>query len=150
MTFLVREATVDDLEPLVSLTLAEAAEAEGHELSSEVVQAGIKAGLENPEVARYWVLEQKQTGVIGSISIVKEWSDWHASHYWWIQSLFIEPEFRGRGLLRHLLADVREKARLENVVELRLYVHRNNDRAIRAYEKAGFLESPHKIMTLFP
>lgn len=150
MTFQVREANATDLESLVSFVMAEAAETEGRELSPRVVRDGIRAGLENPDVARYWILEHDQAGVIGSISVVREWSDWHASFYWWIQSLFIKPEFRGQGFLRCLLAVVRERARLENVVELRLYVHQDNGRAISAYQKAGFLESPHKIMKMFP
>jgi GNAT superfamily N-acetyltransferase len=150
MIFQVREASVDDLEPLVSLTMAEAAEAEGRELSPKVLRIGIKTGIENPEVARYWILEHYQAGVIGSISIVKEWSDWRAGYYWWIQSLFIAPEFRGQGFLSHLLAAVKEKARLENAVELRLYVHQDNERAIRAYHRAGFLETPYRVLTTFP
>ena len=150
MTFKVREANLADLESLVSFIMAEAAEAEGRQLSPGAVRAGVRAGLENPDVARYWVLENDQAGVIASISIVREWSDWHASDYWWIQSLFIKPDYRGQGFLRHLLKVVRMKARLEDVVELKLYVHQDNRRAIAAYEKAGFLESPHKIMTMSP
>jgi GNAT superfamily N-acetyltransferase len=149
MAIQVREANPDDLESLVSLTTAEAAEAEGRELSPEVLRVGIQAGLENPKVARYWILEHNQAGVVGSISIVKEWSDWRAGYYWWIQSLFIEPEFRGQGFLSHLLTAVKEKARLENAVELRLYVHQDNKRAIRAYHRAGFLETPYRVLTTF-
>jgi GNAT superfamily N-acetyltransferase len=130
--------------------MAEAAEAEGRELSPTVLRTGIRTGLENPEVARYWVLEHHPAGVIGSISIIREWSDWRAGYYWWVQSLFIVPEFRGQGYFSHLLTAVKEKARLENAVELRLYVHQNNERAISAYHRTGFSETPYKIMTTSP
>jgi ribosomal protein S18 acetylase RimI-like enzyme len=36
----------------------------------------------------------------------------------------------------------------QNGLELRLYVHCKNTRAIRAYEKIGFEKSPYEIMAI--
>ena len=146
----VREATLDDLDRLVAFILAEAEEAEGAAKTPDTVRRGIQLGLENSAVARYWVLENPAQGVIGSVSVVKEWSDWHAAYYWWIQSMFIAPEYRRRGLMSKLLDAVRSAARAENALDLRLYVHADNERAIRAYRRAGFIESPYQIMSLTP
>ena len=89
--FHVRPATLDDLDTLVSFTLAEAQEAEGLDLVPETVRRGVRAGLEDPAVSRYWLLEGEADGPVGAISIVREWSDWQAATYWWIQSLYLEP-----------------------------------------------------------
>ncbi len=148
MTFRVRKATIDDLERLVSFTLAEAWEAEGLEGMAERIKKGVHAGLTDPAVATYWVLEDSEASIVGSISVVREWSDWRAGNYWWIQSVYIQPEFRGRGLMKRLMAAVREAAKQEEALELRLYVHDGNARAIRAYKREGFAEMPYQIMAM--
>jgi GNAT superfamily N-acetyltransferase len=148
MNFFVRIANIEDLDMLVSFTLAEAKEAEGIKKSSVIVRKGIKAALENPTIARYWVLENQKREIIGSVSVVKEWSDWHAGYYWWIQSMFIRPEYRGQKLMRLLLDKVREAARKEEAIEIRLYVHKDNIRAIKAYSREGFSVAPYQIMRM--
>lgn len=34
----------------------------------------------------------------GSLMITFEWSDWRNGYYWWIQSVFVRPQYRGRGV----------------------------------------------------
>lgn len=82
--------------------------------------------------------------------MVKEWSNWQAGYYWWIQSLYIRTEHRGRGLLKRFVAAVRESARENRALDLRLYVHRNNRRAIKAYKKCRFREADYRIMRMSP
>jgi ribosomal protein S18 acetylase RimI-like enzyme len=148
MTFDIRRARSADLESLVSFALAEAKEAEGITKDSERVRQGITTALHDESVAMYWVLEKNNTGVIGSVSIVKEWSDWNSGHYWWIQNMYILPEFRGKGLMERLIQALKDTARNEDAIELRLYVHKNNAQAISAYQKVGFFDSDYRIMTM--
>ena len=148
MTFHIRRATSADLERLVSFAVAEAKEAEGIKKDSERVRQGVTTALNDDSIARYWVLEKNNTGVIGSVSIVKEWSDWNAGYYWWIQNMYILPEFRGKGLMQRLIQALKDTARNEDALELRLYVHKNNAQAISAYQKAGFFDSDYRIMTI--
>ena len=146
MKFKVRNAILDDLDNLVEFVVAEANEAEGITKSSEIVLNGIKAGLENPNIARYWVLENENQEPVGSVSVVKEWSDWNCAFYWWIQSMFLQPSYRGKGLMNKLLQEVKIEAMTEGAIELRLYVHRSNKRAINAYKKVGFCNSDYNMM----
>ena len=139
MKFKVRNAKLDDLDNLVEFVIAEANEAEGIIKSSEIVLNGIKAGLENPDIARYWIIENENGNPFGNVSVVKEWSDWNCAFYWWIQSMFLLPNYRGIGLMEALLKEVKLAAENENAIELRLYVHKDNDRAIKAYKKVGFV-----------
>ena len=81
-------------------------------------------------------------------STIKEWSNFNGGYYWWIQSLFIQPEFRGAGLVQKLIDTVKEEAQREGGIDLRLYVHRINTRAIKAYRKLGFSESDYLIMRM--
>ena len=146
MKFKVRNAKLDDLDNLVEFVIAEANEAEGIIKSSEIVLNGIKAGLENPDIARYWIIENENGNPVGNVSVVKEWSDWNCAFYWWIQSMYLSPSYRGLGLMKALLKEVKLAAENENAIELRLYVHKDNDRAIKAYKKVGFCKSDYNMM----
>jgi len=145
MKLTLEQATISDLPALVDLTLKEALEAENRELNRSVVEEGVRAALENPKLAKYWVLKAADDESIASISVVREWSDWNAGFYWWIQSLFIQKDYRGQGLLQQLFSRVQLEARKADAVELRLYVHRKNLPACRAYEREGFVESPYQV-----
>jgi ribosomal protein S18 acetylase RimI-like enzyme len=148
MDYVIRRAKLADLEQLVEFTLSEAKGAEGISLNQEQARTGIRAALEDESVALYWVLEHSHQELIGNISVVKEWSNWKAGFYWWVQSLYIKPEHRGRGLMKRLIQTVREAAREGEALDLRLYVHKNNERAIKAYVKSGFVDADYRIMRM--
>ncbi len=146
--FLVRRATYSDLKKLVSFAIAEAGEVEKTARQPETIREGVRVGLADGSIAMYWVLENGDAEIVGNVSVVKEWSNWNAGYYWWIQSMFLLPEFRGRGLMDKLIAAVKEAAGQEAAVDLRLYVHTGNERAIKAYRKSGFLDLDYRIMTM--
>lgn len=142
----VRAASIDDLDVLVSFTAQEAVEAENSSKDLSLLRKGVKAALEDNTIAKYWILLDDTEETIGSISALKEWSDWNAGYYWWIQSMYIIPEQRGQGHISKLLSIVEKEMKKQNGLELRLYVHNQNEKAIRAYLKNGFVDSPYKIM----
>ena len=146
--YALRVAERSDIDVLVGFTIQEAREAEGEELSPESARQGVTAAFEDRGLAAYWVAESEDGNVVGSTSIVREWSNFHGGSYWWIQSLYIAPEHRGSGLLEMLLNRLRAEADAAGALALRLYVHRGNERALRAYERCGFKPSPYLIMSL--
>jgi len=142
----IRKATLEDLSTLVRFTAQEAEEAEGSIKNIKRLELGIRTALEDHSIAIYWVLADEADKPIGSISALREWSDWNAAYYWWIQSMYIIPEQRGKGYAPLLLGAVATEMEYQQGLELRLYVHERNTKAIKAYEKAGFAKSPYKIM----
>lgn len=144
--YAIRRANSADLAVLVGFTLREAADAEGVELSGEEARRGVAAGLEDPAVASYWVAESAEGEVVAATSVVTEWSNFHGRHYWWVQSLYIAPEHRGRGLVELLLDHLAAAARAADACDLRLVVHQSNQRAIGAYGRCGFRAAPYAIM----
>lgn len=148
MDYVVRRAKLSELEKLVEFTLREANEAEGISKNRERVRKGIRTALEDESVAVYWVIQDCRDELIGNVSVVKEWSNWNAGYYWWIQSMYIRPEHRGRGLMKELIQTVRTAARRGKALDLRLYVHKNNERAIKAYIKSGFVDADYRIMRM--
>jgi GNAT superfamily N-acetyltransferase len=146
--FVVEPADRADIPVLVDFIMQEAVESEGRVPDRDTITRGISAAFEDSRLARYWKLIHSPSGkIVGSTSATMEWSDWNAGHYWWIQSIFIANEFRGKGLIAVLLARLEEEARRQGAIELRLYVHSRNSSAIRAYEKTAFADTPYKIMS---
>ena len=146
-TFTVRRATMTDLDTIAGFAAAEAANAEGRTLDADTLRRGVLAGLEDPSVATYWVVETAGGEVVGNASVTREWSNWNAANYWWVQSMFVTPAYRGRRLARLLLATIEDAARAAGAADLRLYVHEENTKAIRAYARTGFSDSPYQIMS---
>jgi ribosomal protein S18 acetylase RimI-like enzyme len=144
----IRRATEGDIAVLVELTLREAAEAERLTLSVEDATRGVRAAFAAPPLSTYWVAVDRNGAVVASTSIVKEWSNFHGADYWWIQSLYVLPAHRGTGLADRLLEHLARTSRQAGALELRLYVHGSNRRAIRAYRRCGFTAAPYAIMSL--
>ena len=90
--------------------------------------------------------ESAEGEVVAATSVVTEWSNFYGGRYWWVQSLYIAPEHRGRGLVELLLDHLVAAARADGALDLRLVVHQSNQRAIRAYGRCGFRSVPYGIM----
>ena len=144
----IRKAELKDLHYLVEFTAEEAREAEGSIKIPDTLEKGIRKALEDNSIALYWVLVDESNQPVGSVSALKEWSDWNAGYYWWIQSMYLAPSQRGKGQMPLLLEAVKTEMEQQEGLELRLYVHENNQTAIKAYEKSGFIHTHYKIMTL--
>ncbi len=148
MSFYVRLATHNDLDKLVYFTIAEAVEAENRQISPDVARRGLEFALDNPDVCRYWVLESSKSGIVGCVSAKREWSVWNAGYYWWLQRMFVMPEYRGQRLPKLLIDHVRDEARRARVLELRMYLHKDNTRAIKVSERSGFASTSYEVLVL--
>ena len=83
----------------------------------------------------------------GALMHTWEWSDWRNGVVWWLQSVFVEPEFRRRGVFRLLDETLRSQARNdERVVGLRLYVEGDNRGAQATYARLGMSSSGYTVM----
>ncbi len=133
----VRRATTADLGTLVAFNQAMAVETEDKTLDGPTVTAGVRRALEDPNRSIYFVAEAGGD-VVGQTMFTLEWSDWRNGFFWWIQSVYVTPDFRGRGVFRALYEHIRSLAKeREDVCGLRLYVDRSNQRAIETYRKLG-------------
>jgi GNAT superfamily N-acetyltransferase len=60
------------------------------------------------------------------------------THHAYCGFMYVEPDYRGKGVNQLIIDALKSWARSRNLTELRLDVYTTNDIAIRAYEKAGF------------
>ena len=132
-----RNATPDHIEAIVAFQLAMAKETEDLRLDREVCTAGVAAVFKDAARGRFFVGE-KDGAVVGSAMITYEWSDWRNGVVWWIQSVYVVPEFRRQGVYAGLYAHIQRLAREGSDVRgIRLYVDRRNTAAQEVYARLG-------------
>jgi len=143
---LIRNATLDDVELITAFNLAMARETEGKALEPATVKAGTAAGIADPSRSLYFIAEVGGDRV-GQTMVTVEWSDWRNGFFWWIQSVYIDPPFRRRGVFRALYHHIRAEAqRRKDVCGLRLYAHKGNKRAIQTYLSLGMNRTSYVLL----
>ncbi|HEV3143238.1 MAG TPA: GNAT family N-acetyltransferase [Gemmataceae bacterium] len=136
----VRAATISDAETIGEFNRRLAEESEDVKLDPAVLGPGVRAVLADSAKGRYFVAEENGT-VIGQLMITYEWSDWRNGWIWWLQSVYVRADARGRGVFRSLFEYALEQAKREkNVVLARLYVEKDNRAAQATYLRLGFKE----------
>lgn len=141
----VRNAREQDIDMLVRFNIAMARETEDKILSPVKVRAGMRAVIRHPDHGFYLVAELEGQ-IAGSLLVTREWSDWRDGVFWWIQSVYVPPEFRKRGIYRALYDAVKALAKSRpEVCGFRLYVEKNNRAARSVYSKLGMSETEYRI-----
>ena len=122
----IRDAQEQDLEVIVRFNQALAIESEGKRLDDAVIRAGVRRALRSPELCRYFLAEVDGQ-VVGQTMITYELTDWRDGLVYWIQSVYVEENFRGQGIFRALFEHVHKLAKQrKEVCGLRLYMDSAN------------------------
>ena len=141
----IRFANPEDVSVLVSFNQAMARETEDKELAVDIVSAGVQGLLDKPTLG-FYVVAESGNAVVGSLMVTMEWSDWRNGLFWWIQSVYIRPDHRRKGIYRRLYAFVKDRAHKDSgVCGFRLYVEKDNEVAQRTYAALGMEETHYKI-----
>jgi GNAT superfamily N-acetyltransferase len=144
-TIAVRDATPADADLIVAFNRRLALESEDKVLDEATLRAGVARGLSHPELCRYFVA-LADGRVVGTTMLTFELTDWRDGVLWWLQSVFVEPEYRRHGVFRALYDHIEALARRSpDVRGLRLYVHRDNGRAMRTYENVGMAKADYEF-----
>jgi ribosomal protein S18 acetylase RimI-like enzyme len=144
MNFTIETATQTHLQAIVDFNQKMAIETENKVLEDAVILAGVEAILVDPTKG-FYLLAIENNNVLGQLMITKEWSDWRNRHIWWIQSVYVHPEFRKKGVYKSLYKHTTTLAQREGVKEIRLYVEKENKLAQDVYENLGMNESYYKM-----
>ena len=79
--------------------------------------------------------------VVGQIMYTYEWSDWRNGTFIWVQSVYVNKEYRGKGVFKALYNKVKEICDSNNeYVGIRLYVEKENYTAQKTYRSLGMEE----------
>jgi ribosomal protein S18 acetylase RimI-like enzyme len=149
MPLTLRRAVTADAAVIAEFNCRLAHETEGKTLDPGVVAAGVAACLADPGKGTYFVAEED--GPVGLLLITTEWSDWRNGWLWWIQSVYVRPDARRRGIFRALYQHVYQEACADpQVIGLRLYVERDNHAAQETYLRLGMEPAGYLVFQRFP
>ena len=125
---------------------AMAIETEGKALPWNKIHPGIKAILQDRSLG-FYLVAMDQEEVVGCLAITYEWSDWRNGLFWWIQSVFVAPSHRAKGVFSAMYSHVKHLATEKpSVCGIRLYVEKENLTAQQTYKKLGMIETHYRIM----
>ena len=141
----IRLAKKEDSKAMVEFNQAMALETEGKTLDSQILTSGVEAVFGDDKKG-FYVVAEDENKIVGGLMVTFEWSDWRNGWFWWIQSVYILPEYRGKRIYSFLYDFVKNEAQKQgNICGFRLYVEKENERAQKVYEKLG-MESSHYLM----
>ena len=137
-------ATADDVAAIARFQVNMAMESEGLSLDYERVFGGVAAVLDDESKGQY-IIARVCGELVGCLMVTREWSDWNCGWYWWIQSVYVLPAFRLQGIYKEMYKRAVELAKVNGVLQIRLYVDKENSAAQRVYKKLG-MDECHYLM----
>lgn len=141
----IRDAAPADAAIIAEFNRLLAFESEQKTLDPATLERGVRLALSRPELCRYFLAESAGR-IVGQTMLTYEWSDWRAGVFWWIQSVYVVADCRGRGVFRELFNHIDALARsTPEVCGLRLYVEEHNEGAIATYRRMGLAPSGHLL-----
>ncbi|MCF8366753.1 MAG: GNAT family N-acetyltransferase [Bacteroidales bacterium] len=137
MNLNIRKGMPSDAKVIAAFQILMAKETENITLDEPTVNKGVKAVFEKPDLGQYFVAEMDGK-IVASLMTTFEWSDWRNSTVWWLQSVYVLPEYRQKGIFKKMYNFVKEQVlSLEEVSGIRLYMVQSNHRAAKVYENVG-------------
>ena len=141
----IRQALSSDVETITQFNIALCRETEGRELDPVTVTNGVRRFVSETKRGRYFVavIEGK---VVGQTAHTLEWSDWRNGEIWWIQSVYVHPQFRSQGVCRTLFMHIKELGEADvDCCGIRLYMESENETARESYRRLGFNETGYVV-----
>ena len=146
MNLIIRKASNNDINTIVTFNYLMAKETETILLDKNIVKLGVKSVITDPSKAQYWIAENNNE-IIGQLMITYEWSDWRNGDMWWISSVYVTENFRRRGVFSALYKHIEHMAK-ENpgCCGIRLYIEKHNERAQKTYLSLGMNDAGYDVM----
>ena len=140
----ITQGKASDIDTIVRFQADMAMESEGTMLDMDRLTLGGSYAINDEQKGIYLVARANDTP-IGSLMLTREWSDWNNQWYWWIQSVYVMPEYRKKGVYKAMYTTLKDMARENGVSQIRLYADRTNLSAQQVYQRLGMTES-HYLM----
>ena len=134
----IRTGTIEDSSLLTAHNCAMALETENKTLDPDAAILGVEGLFERPQFGFYLVAEFDGESV-ASLMVTYEWSDWRNGLFWWIQSVYVKPAFRRKGVYKSMYKKLKAMATAAAtpVSGFRLYAETENTAAHKTYQNSG-------------
>lgn len=137
----IRAATVEDLESLLGFEqgIVSAERPFNDSLKTGTIHYYDVAELIVDNATQVLVAENSGNLVGAGYASIKKSVDYlnHEQHAW-LGMMYVDPEFRGQGIIQSIIKDLLQWARSRGVPDFYLEVYAGNQSAIKAYENFGF------------
>jgi len=144
----IRVGEPEDAATIADFNRRMAWETEHKELDAATVARGVARVFEDPKKGFYLVADSAGE-VVAQLMVTFEWSDWRDGWFWWIQSVYVRDDSRRQGLFRRLMTAVIDRATAAGgVVGIRLYVERENAKALATYRGLGMHDAGYLVQEL--
>jgi ribosomal protein S18 acetylase RimI-like enzyme len=141
----IRKAQLSDQNSIARFQVEMAWETEQYKLDSVTVLKGVEAVLNNEKLGAYYVAVSGNK-VVGSLLTTFEWSDWRNGTILWIQSVYVEPQYRKRGIYGLLYKYVKSLVAVDATLKgIRLYVDESNIAAQEVYTRLGMNGEHYRV-----
>ena len=141
----IRKELNKDIDVIARYNYNLAYETENKILDMNILTRGVEAIIKDENKGIYHVCEINGE-VVGQIMYTFEWSDWRNGTFLWIQSAYVNKEFRGMGVFKALYKFIRDIADNDNnICGIRLYVEKENTIAKKTYKNIGMKECNYYI-----
>jgi diamine N-acetyltransferase len=142
----IREATAADVGALLRMMRRLAEHPPALPFDEGEVRAALEKFLGNAELGQAWLLWLGEKPV-GYMILTLGYSFEFRGRDAFVDELYIEPEFRRRGLGRQAMEVLEKKARELGVNAVHLEVDRDNAAAAELYRRAGYADHGRHLMT---
>ena len=140
----INKATLDDAVVIAEFNRRMAKETENMILDENVILNGVKNLMQQSDLG-FYIVAKIENQVCGCLMITKEWSDWRNGLIWWIQSVYIHPDHRRKGIFRKMYQYISDYAKEQGIIGLRLYVEHSNSVAQKTYSELGMNKCEYHI-----
>ena len=110
------------------------------------VRRALKRFLAHPEFGRCWLICRGQR-IAGYVVLTFGYSFEYRGRDAFVDELYVQPEFRRKGLGRRALKFLEQRARSFGANAVHLEVDRGNRAAIGLYRRAGYTDHRRHLMT---
>jgi len=141
----IRKAITVDITSIVESQQKMALETESLKLDPKILKRGVQSVFDDPNKGFYLVAEIDQK-VVACTMLTPEWSDWRNGTFLWIQSVYVDPAYRQKGIYSKMYFFVKNLVlNSPEYFGLRLYVVMNNKVAQEVYERTGMDGNHYKM-----
>lgn len=142
---LIRRASPDDSMIISGFQKKLAYETENISLDPCTVEKGVRAVFSDPAKGCYYIAEIGDI-IAGSLLTTYEWSDWRNGHIIWIQSVYVLPLYRNKGVFRRLYSHIKQiVVNNPDYMGIRLYVDKTNRTALEVYRQIGMNDEHYQM-----
>ncbi len=145
MNIEIREGQISDCNSIARFQIEMAWETENYKLDPDTVLKGVGTVLGNKSLGIYYIAESDNK-VVAVLLTTFEWSDWRNGTVLWIQSVYVDPQFRKCGIYGMLYSHVKNIVAADETLKgVRLYVDESNKQARAVYTRLGMNGEHYRV-----